>query len=252
MSESRIEFTRQNIDTYLLALAREYRKRAGKNVPAELILVGGASVLINYGFRNSTTDVDAWIHAASAMKEAIASTGEKFGLSRKWLNTDFTQSSSYSDKLIEVSEYYKTFAHIVEIRTVSAEYLIAMKLMAGRQYKSDLSDILGILAEHERRSDPISPERIRRAVAYLYGSWDRLPEVSASYIEDLMKQPHLSEMYDRIAAAERETRDLLLRFEEKYPNTANEKNANDIASHLRSYSDRLSILEELRKRTGRQ
>lgn len=43
---------------YLKELAKEYKKR-NKNVPAELILVGGASVLINYGFREMTTDIDA-------------------------------------------------------------------------------------------------------------------------------------------------------------------------------------------------
>ena len=47
-----IEFTRDNLDIYLKAAAKEYRKLAGKEVPAELILVGGASVLINYGFRD--------------------------------------------------------------------------------------------------------------------------------------------------------------------------------------------------------
>lgn len=42
---------------------------------------------------------------------------------------------------------YKTFANILQIRTVSAEYLVAMKLMAGHQYKNDLSDIVGVLIE---------------------------------------------------------------------------------------------------------
>ena len=41
-----IEFTRDNLDIYLKAAAKEYRKLAGKEVPAELILVGGASVFL--------------------------------------------------------------------------------------------------------------------------------------------------------------------------------------------------------------
>jgi hypothetical protein len=39
-------FTRKNLDFYLKELAREFRERGGKNMPAELILVGGASVLV--------------------------------------------------------------------------------------------------------------------------------------------------------------------------------------------------------------
>ena len=64
-AERMIEFTRDNLDYYLKAAAKEYRRLAGKNVPAELILVGGASVLINYGFRDMTTDIDALIFAST-------------------------------------------------------------------------------------------------------------------------------------------------------------------------------------------
>lgn len=41
-------FTKENLDQYLKELAKEFRKRNGKSVPAEIILIGGASVLINY------------------------------------------------------------------------------------------------------------------------------------------------------------------------------------------------------------
>ena len=71
-SENRFEFTKDNIDTYLKELAKEYRKLVGKNMPAEIILIGGASVLVNYGFRDMTTDIDALIQAASSMKDATA------------------------------------------------------------------------------------------------------------------------------------------------------------------------------------
>ena len=57
-------FTKENLDQYLKELAKEFRKRNGKAIPAEIILVGGASVLINYGFREMTYDIDAIINAA--------------------------------------------------------------------------------------------------------------------------------------------------------------------------------------------
>ena len=54
-SEKQIEFTKENIDMYLKETAKEYRKQVGKDMPAEIILIGGASVLVNYGFRNTNT-----------------------------------------------------------------------------------------------------------------------------------------------------------------------------------------------------
>lgn len=54
---------------YLKELAKEFRKHNGKKTPAEIILVGGAAVLANYGFREMTTDIDALI-VASSQKES--------------------------------------------------------------------------------------------------------------------------------------------------------------------------------------
>ena len=56
-------FTIENLDYYLNELAKDYVKLTKRNkVPIEIIVVGGASVLINYGFRDSTNDVDAIIN----------------------------------------------------------------------------------------------------------------------------------------------------------------------------------------------
>ena len=146
-------FTKENLDSYLRELAKEFRKKNGVRMPAEIILIGGASILINYGFREMTYDMDAIIKSSGAMKEAIDTVGDRLGLPVGWLNTDFVNTNSYTPRLAEHSKYYKTFSNILQIRTVSAEYLVAMKLMAGRQYKNDLSDIVGILVEQEERDD---------------------------------------------------------------------------------------------------
>lgn len=52
MSDNVNTFTKDNLDNYLKELAKEYRKLVGKNMPAEIILIGGASILTNYGFRD--------------------------------------------------------------------------------------------------------------------------------------------------------------------------------------------------------
>ena len=84
-----IAFTKDNLDMCLSKLAKEYRKSHGTKLPAEIILIGGAAVLANYGFRDMTYDIDAIIRASSAMKEAINKVGDELGLSNGWLNSDF-------------------------------------------------------------------------------------------------------------------------------------------------------------------
>jgi len=195
-----------------------------------------------------TTDIDALIQAASAMKEAINHVGDRYGLPNGWLNTDFTNTDSYSAKLSQFSVYYTTYANIVTIRTVTAEYLIAMKLRSGRQYKSDLSDILGILAEHGKRGTPISMEQIHKAVIDLYGSWESLPESSQVFIENVMEDGHFEALYEQTANGEKEVGALLVQFEKNYPHIVTGKNENEIAGNLQKKTDRASILAKLRER----
>jgi hypothetical protein len=49
-----------------------------------------------------------------------------------------------------------------------------MKLMAGRRYKYDLSDVIGILLTHEKSGDPITLDQIRKAAGDLYGSYEKM------------------------------------------------------------------------------
>ena len=246
-SENRFEFTKDNIDFYFKELAKIYRKKVGKNMRAELILVGGASVLVNYGFRNMTTDVDAVYQTTAAMKDAINSVRDKFGLPNGWINSDFMRTNSYSDKLRQFSVYYKTYSNVVTIRTVAAEYLIAMKLRSGRQYKSDLSDVLGILTEHARRNTFISLNQIMSAVIDLYGAWDELPETSRNFIENAMRDGRFDYLYEQVLIGEHETKTLLINYEQYSQKAMNTKNVDIIAEKLQQKADKATILKDLRQ-----
>ena len=225
-------FTKENLDTYLKELAKEFRRLNGKSMPAEIVLVGGAAILTNYGFRDMTTDIDAVIHAASSMKDAINMVGDKFDLPNGWLNADFMHTGSYSPKLDEFSVYYKSFYGVLSVRTIAAEYLIAMKLRSGRKYKNDLSDVIGILAEHEKRGTPITLEKIDTAVVNLYGGWNDFPEDSKPFIEDALKNGNLENIYASVKNGEIESKDILIGFEKDYPKVAKESNINDILKSL--------------------
>ena len=226
-------FTKDNLDQYLKELAKEFRKRNGTKTPAEIILIGGASVVINYGFREMTYDMDAVIEAASVMKDAINYVGDMFNLPNGWLNADFMKTASYTPKISRYAKYYRTFSNIVTFRTITEEYLIAMKLMSGRQYKYDLSDIIGILLEQSKKGEPISFDQVKNAVINLYGSYEKLSVNSRTFIENAMREENYEQLYERAKQMEMENKDILLQFNTDYPDMINADNVNDILASIR-------------------
>ena len=246
-------FNIENLDLYLKELGKEYRKSAGKGMPAEIILIGGAAILENYGFREMTTDVDAIINAASSMKDAINKVGDKFNLPNGWLNSDFMKTASYTPKLSTYSVHYKEFSNVLQVRTVSAEYLIAMKLMAGRKYKNDLSDIVGILAEHQKRGTPITMDIIKAAVTNLYGSWDKLTLDSRDFIENTMQKGNFEQLYKSVSDEEKKSKEALIEFQQEYPGVTTTENVDSILGNLKKkQSSKNDILNSLQKpKSGR-
>ena len=226
-----VPFTKENLECYLKELAKEFKKRGG-GIPAEMILVGGASVLINYAFRAASYDIDATYGASSVMKEAINAVGDRFGLPNGWLNDDFKRTASYTPKIIQYSEYYKTFSGVLTIRTVRAEYLVAMKLVSGRQYKKDLSDIAGILYEQNLSGKPLSYEMIDRAVCNLYGNWDGVSDYAKKLLDKILSCDDLKALFAELSEDESSVKETLAEVEKKYPNVVKEDNVGDVIAAI--------------------
>lgn len=221
-------FTRENLDYYLKELAKEFRKRNGRNTSAEIILVGGAAILANYGFRDMTYDIDAVITASSAMKEAVNAVGDRLDLPNGWFNADFKNTNSYSPKLLQYSKYYRTYSNVLNIRTVSAEYLVAMKLMSGRRYKKDLSDIVGILSEQERMGEPLSYQQIDCAVRNLYGGWENISEYAIQLLKAALNSENLTELFMEQQREEALSKQAVLRVQKYEKEKVNESNVDAI------------------------
>ena len=226
-------FTKENLDQYLKELAREFRKRNGKSMSAEIILIGGASVIINYGFREMTYDMDALINAASSMKDAINAVGDRNGLPTGWLNDDFRKTESYTDKILQYSKYYRTFYGVLNVRTVTEEYLAAMKLRSGREYKYDRPDIIGILWEQEKSGSPLTLERIQKAVGELYGSYNAITDDMKAFIEQAVQDGNYEALYASVRQEEAENKDNLLEYQEEKPGVLNSDNVSEIIAALR-------------------
>ena len=94
-----------------------------------------------------------------------------------------------------------------------------MKLMSGRQYKNDLSDIVGILWEHQKSGKPISRESVEKALETLYGADVAIPETSAQLLSAVFASADYETLYGTIRKSELDSMELLLKFERSSPNT---------------------------------
>ena len=197
------ELTVTQIDACLLRLAQNYKKLNKKTaIPFEIIVVGGASILLNYGFRQSTQDIDAYIEIRNQLKDAIRLTEEELSLSVDWLNQDFLRTASFSERIALYSKFYKTYAGIMTVRTVTSEYLIAMKIMSGRAYKRDRSDIIGVLV-----SEPsIRKEDVLRAFHDLYPKCPIEQAPGYAWFVSICQGPATKELYDEVKKIENRVR----------------------------------------------
>ena len=200
------KLSKEQLDSIFNDIAKELKKKIkSKALSYELIIVGGASILLNYSFRETTVDIDCLDVQDALMNEIINDVGEKYQLPNGWINTDFVKTDSYTPKLIQYSSYYKSYANgSLVIRTIKDEYLIAMKMMAARKYKHDYSDIFGIVKENRS----LSLDKIMEAVKNLYGDSSKIPSEMVTFVESLFEPNTIS--YADIEKGEKETETILL------------------------------------------
>lgn len=226
------DIQKTNIDIYLKELAKEFRKITNKNLKVEIIIVGGGSIMLNYDFRMSSVDVDAFNTSEQAIKEAAKCVAEKYNLSYNWLNNDFKKTKSYSPKLRQYSTHYRTYSNVLEIRTAAREYLIAMKMVSARKYKNDLSDILGILYSHYQKDDAITFEQINSAILNLYGNLDSVSDDVKDFVKTAIENKSFIGEYENQLEMEKKIKSELISFEEKYEGIANDDNIDDIIKNI--------------------
>ena len=199
--------TKEQLDNIFKELANALKKKLkGKKFSYELIIVGGASILLNYSFRMSTIDIDCLDMNDALMNETINAVVSKYDLPNGWINTDFIKTNSYTPKLIQYSTFYKSYANnTLIVRTIKDEYLIAMKMVAARKYKHDYSDIYGILKENKS----LKYEDIITAVKNLYGTIEIVNTEMLSFVKKLFENTSIN--YADIEKAEEEERAIVLK-----------------------------------------
>lgn len=159
---------RDNLDYYLTALGKEYKKLSKH--PVQIVLVGGGAIFVRYSFRMMSLDLDGLLYPykSDSLKHAIRIVADKYNIPYGWLNDDFIKTDSYSKNIFIYSDFYKTYSNLIEVRIIDSIHLIAMKLKSFRSYKRDQSDIVGILLEEKQKGNIIKMESIIKAYVDLY------------------------------------------------------------------------------------
>jgi hypothetical protein len=121
-----------------------------------------------------------------------------------------------------------------------------MKLMSGRQYKYDMSDVVGILWEHQKNGAPINREIINSAITTLYGGDATIPINSLVLLDAVMQSEDYESLYNEVRTSEEQSKEYLLEFETKYPNKLKSDNIDDILSRRKhNTSTKTAFLDKL-------
>ena len=194
-------FSKEELNKIFNDIAKELKKGLrGKNFSYELIVVGGASILLNYSFRETTIDIDCLDVNDALMNDIVNKVSDKYNLPNDFINTDFLKTRSYTPKLVQYSSFYKRYCNgALVVRTIKDEYLIAMKMVSGRKYKHDLSDIFGII----KGNSTLNYAKIEEAVKNLYGNKIEIDKEVVEFVKDIFNNTSLE--YSDISKEEQET-----------------------------------------------
>lgn len=130
---------RQHIEHTLQLLGHELHTRG---VTGEIVIAGGAMMALLIGSRDSTDDIDAYLlKEPQAIREAAQVVAQQEGLPPFWLNDGLKGFFATEPPVL----LWRTYPGLV-MYTVTPEYLLAMKALAGRpQDERDLEALITYL-----------------------------------------------------------------------------------------------------------
>jgi hypothetical protein len=143
-----------DIERYLAELGTELNNR-GLKKPVRILLIGGAYMLLFANATRSTKDIDIfWLdedglqRAYAPLRESVQAITRKYDLDADWLNY-LAQMLMYDEVIVPDGKLWKRFGPL-HIYAPEVEYILALKITAGRQ--KDLDDCAILLAKTQIRS----------------------------------------------------------------------------------------------------
>ncbi len=135
---------KNDIEKYLRMVGHELQE---KGLTLDILLLGGAAMLVEFGNRESTQDIDTFFWSDfAAIAKAAAAVAEREGLPDGWLNN---AAAGFTHNFIKQPsmKLWRQFPGL-RVYTPSVEYLFVTKIMAGRPRDEEdimvLAQMLGI------------------------------------------------------------------------------------------------------------
>jgi predicted nucleotidyltransferase len=139
---------KNDIEKYLRMVGHELHE---KGLTLDILLLGGAAMLIEVGNRESTQDIDTFFWSDfGAIAKAAAAVAEREGLQDGWLNN---AAAGFTHNFIKQpsGKLWRQFPGL-RIYTPSLEYLLVTKVMAGRpRDDGDIRALAQMLGVSERK-----------------------------------------------------------------------------------------------------
>jgi hypothetical protein len=147
MSELPRLFSRKELE-HVLSLLND--KLAETGITGEICIVGGAAMVLAFGNRESTRDIDALVMSPASVRMAATRVAEEHGLPANWLND--SAKGFASGIPIEAKELLR-FNNLRVVAPPPA-YILAMKCIAARvgldaHDKEDALFLVRLLDLHE-------------------------------------------------------------------------------------------------------
>lgn len=131
---------------------------AQEPVALELCIYGGSAMMLAYGSRASTKDVDAMVRPSEVAERLARQVAGRLGLHESWLNNEVRRFVSDLGTFapLQIQELEAAAQQHLKITRPSAGYLLAMKCMACRSalpgYPGDVEDIRFLLEKMNLRT----------------------------------------------------------------------------------------------------
>jgi hypothetical protein len=147
------------------------------NVKGEVCLYGGAVMCLVFDARPATKDVDAVFEPVRYIRRAAGRIAERRGLDKDWLN--------YAVKMFVVPHEQRILFDMPHLKVIvpPPDYLLAMKMIAGRANTTDMADIEVLIKNLDLRS----AQQVLEIVRDYYPHKQLKPETQI-FIEDLFNE----------------------------------------------------------------
>lgn len=155
-----------DIERYLAELGTELQNR-GLKQPVRILLIGGAYMLLLANAPRSTKDIDIfWLdedglqRAYAPLRESVQVIKQKHDLDADWLNY-LAQMLMYDEVIVPGGKLWKRFGPL-HVYAPPNEYILALKIIAGRQ--KDLDDCAILLPKTNIRTREQAQQLLERYI----------------------------------------------------------------------------------------